>query len=169
MQSSHNHQETGSCHAKTGQKATEHNHHSGNSALTAAAHATLHCLTGCVIGEVIGLMIGVHFGFSPWVTMTLATVLAFITGFALTIFPLMKRTGLAFGAAMSAIWLGETISIGVMEVVMNAVDYHMGGMQAPSVASWQFWQGIMYAIPAGYVAALPVNVWLIGRQLKKCH
>lgn len=81
----------------------------------------------------------------------------------------MRRTGLNFVAALKAIWVGEAVSIAVMEIVMNAVDYHMGGMQAGSVLSWQFWQALMVAIPAGYVAAFPVNAWLIGKQLKKCH
>lgn len=139
------------------------------SSLGAAHHATVHCLIGCVIGEVAGLMIGVHFGFPVWATITLAVVLAYISGFSLSIFPLMRRTGLAFGAALKAIWIGEAISIAVMELVMNAVDYHMGGMQAASVASAQFWQALLFAIPAGYIAAFPVNAWLIGRELKKCH
>lgn len=158
----HNHNH---CHKATSQQRHAH----AGSSFSAAAHATLHCLTGCVVGEVLGLMIGVHFGLSPWSIMILGTVLAYITGFSLSIFPLMKRTGLTFPSALKAIWLGETISIAVMEIVMNAVDYHVGGMRAGSVASWQFWQGIMYAVPAGYLAALPVNAWLIGRQLKKCH
>lgn len=133
-----------------------------------AHHATVHCLTGCVIGEVAGLMIGVHFGMPAWATMALGTVLAFITGFALTLFPLL-RTGLTATQAFKAVWLGETVSIAVMELVMNAVDYHMGGMRAASVASRQFWQALLVAVPAGYVAAFPVNAWLIGKQLKKCH
>ena len=36
------------------------------------------------------------------------------------------------------IWVGEVISIGVMELVMNAADYQMGGMGAPSMASRMF-------------------------------
>lgn len=144
-------------------------HGKGHSALMTASHATFHCLTGCVIGETTGLIIGVSAGLSAWATMGLATILAFFVGFALAIFPLMKRTSLDFYGALKAIWLGEVISIAVMEIVMNTVDYHMGGVQAATVISWQFWQGILIAVPAGYLAALPVNFWLIGRQLKRCH
>jgi hypothetical protein len=160
-------------------KHTEHCHiaekkaeaHAGHtkSSWNAAAHATLHCLTGCVIGETIGLMIGVTLGLHPYSSMALATVLAYISGFSLTIFPLMKRAHLPFKSALKAIWLGEAISIGVMELVMNSVDYHMGGMRAGSVGSWQFWQALMIAIPAGYIAAFPVNLWLIGKEMKRCH
>ncbi len=136
----------------------------------AAAHATLHCLTGCVIGELAGLMIGVSLGLHPYTSMLLSTILAYTSGFALTIFPLMKRTKFSFYIALKTIWLGEIISIGIMELVMNSIDYHMGGMRSGSVLSPLFWQALAAAIPAGYVAALPVNYWLIGKELKKgCH
>lgn len=159
----HNHEGHCCAHEPQAKKPVHH------TSLAAAHHATLHCLTGCVMGEVAGLLIGVHFGLEPWVTIILATTLAYISGFALSVFPLMRRTKLSFTAALKAIWLGEVISIGIMELVMNTVDYHMGGMTAASVMHWQFWQGLLLAIPAGYIAALPVNAWLIGRQLKKCH
>ena len=52
---------------------------------------------------------------------------------------------------------------------MNWVDYEMGGMAAASVASWMFWRGILLAVPAGFLAAWPVNYWLLRRNLKACH
>jgi hypothetical protein len=141
----------------------------GNISWPAAAHATLHCLTGCVIGEFLGLAIGVSFGIAAYPMMGLSTVLAYISGFSLAIFPLMRSTGLMFKAAFKAIWLGEVISIGVMELVMNGVDYHLGGVRSGSLGNPLFWEALAAAVPAGYIAALPVNAWLIGRQLKKCH
>jgi hypothetical protein len=72
--------------------------------------------------------------------------------------------------ALRIIWLGEVTSIGVMEVVMNFVDYQMGGMTAPSIASWMFWRGIVFAVPAGFLVAWPVNYWLLKREIKgACH
>ena len=71
--------------------------------------------------------------------------------------------------ALKLIWVGEAISIGVMEIVMNAVDYSVGGMQAGSVFAPIFWIGIAVAIPAGFLAAWPVNWWLLKRDLKACH
>lgn len=141
----------------------------GGSSFATAAHATLHCLTGCVIGELTGLVIGVSAGLHPYASMVLSTVLAFASGFSLTVFPLMRRTQLDFTAALKAVWLGEVLSIGVMELVMNGVDYHMGGVRTGSVFNHLFWEALAVAVPAGYVAALPVNAWLIGKQLKKCH
>ena len=114
-------------------------------------------------------MIGVSLGLGAWLTMGIGTVLAFMTGLGLTIFPLMQREDLSFQAAFRAIWLGEVISITVMEIAMNATDYLVGGVQATSVFAPIFWLGMLAAIPAGFVAAWPVNKILIGRELKKCH
>ena len=47
--------------------------------------------------------------------------------------------------------------------------YGVGGMQAASVLDPIFWAGIAAAVPAGFLAAWPVNWWLIKRDLKKCH
>lgn len=136
---------------------------------TTAGLATLHCLTGCVIGETAGLMIGVTIGLHPYATMALSTVLAYITGFLLAVFPLMRRTNLDFRGALRAIWLGEAVSIGVMEIAMNTVDYHMGGMQTGTIMNPLFWQALGVAVLAGYIAAFPINAWLISKELKRCH
>jgi uncharacterized membrane protein len=134
-----------------------------------AAQATRHCLIGCVIGEVIGLAIGVEAGLSTTATIILATTLAYISGFTLGLLPVMKGRGLSLVDAFKLIWIGEAVSIGVMELVMNVVDYQMGGMAAMTVLSWQFVRGLLFAIPAGFIAAWPVNYWLLGRELKACH
>lgn len=150
--------------------AAIHGHHGhGGGPLKASAQATIHCLTGCVIGEVAGLLIGVSLGFSPWATIALATALAYATGITLGLLPVMKSRGVGMAEAFRIIWIGEVISIGVMELVMNFVDYQMGGMTAPSVWTWMFWRGIVFAVPAGFLAAWPVNYWLLKRELKACH
>lgn len=146
-----------------------HHGHGAGGPLAVSARSTLHCLTGCIIGEVAGLMIGVSLGLQPWTTIALATLLSYVSGFTLGALPVMRsnRTGLI--GALRIIWIGEAISIGVMEAVMNFVDYRMGGMGAQSVVSWMFWRGLMFAVPAGFLAAWPVNYWLIRRELKACH
>ena len=155
------------CHAPS---AHAHHGHGGGGPLKTSAQATLHCLTGCVIGEVAGLVIGVSLGFSPWQTIALATALAYTAGITLGLLPVMRAQKIGLVDAFKIIWLGEVISIGVMEIVMNVVDYQMGGMTAPSVATWMFWRGIAFAIPAGFLAAWPVNYWLLKREIKApCH
>jgi Domain of unknown function (DUF4396) len=147
-----------------------HGHHRGSGgAFKTSAQATIHCLTGCVIGEVLGLGIGVTFGLGIWPTIILATGLAYVTGITLGLLPVMRGRGVGWMEALRIIGVGEVISIGVMEVVMNFVDFQMGGMAAPSVASWMFWRGILFAVPAGFLAAWPVNYWLLKRDLKACH
>jgi len=141
----------------------------GGSKIVTAAQATLHCLSGCVIGEVAGLMIGVSIGLGVWATIGLATALAYLSGFTLGLVPVMRREGVTFWRALQLIWVGEVISIGVMEIAMNAADYAVGGMQAGSVFHWQFWLGVAVAVPAGFLAAWPINYWLLNRGLKKCH
>ncbi|MBL4762146.1 MAG: DUF4396 domain-containing protein [Gammaproteobacteria bacterium] len=147
-------------------------HQHGNKKLSTnqlAVSATMHCLTGCVIGEVIGLMLGVSLGWHPLQTAIVATALAFITGFALTLLPTFKQ-GLSLRETFKAVWLGETISIGVMEIVMNLVDYWIGGMNATSIAEPIFWISIGIAVVAGFAAGYPVNYFMLKKNLKQnCH
>ena len=158
-----------SCHAEPGQAHAHHHAVPGEGRWRLAAKSTQHCLTGCIIGEVIGLAIGVEAGLSTTATIILATTLAYISGFTLGLVPVMKSRGLSLLAAFKLIWIGEAVSIGVMELVMNAVDYQMGGMAAATVFSWMFVRGLLFAVPAGFLAAWPVNYWLLKRNLKACH
>ena len=144
----------------------KHTHHNR---LITSAQSTLHCLTGCVIGEVVGLVIGVSLGLGPWYTMALATILAYATGLTLGVVPVSRREFVSLLAAFKIVWIGEVISIGVMELVINAVDYGVGGASAGSILEPIFWIGIALAVPAGFVAAWPVNWWLLERNLKACH
>lgn len=157
------------CHSDAGAHRAHAGHGGGGGSLVTSFHATVHCLTGCVIGEVVGLAIGVTFGLSIFATIALATGLAYASGITLGVAPVMRREKLGFLPALRIIWIGEVISIGVMELVMNWVDYEMGGMAAPSVLSWMFWRGLLFAVPAGFLAAWPVNYWLLRRNLKACH
>jgi hypothetical protein len=158
-------------HAPAVAPPSAHAHHAtGTESLAAlTSAATLHCLVGCAIGEFIGLAVGVSFGLGPWTTMALATALGFVSGFALTLVPLMRR-GLSFATAWRSIWLGETLSIGAMELAMNFADYHVGGVTATGLADPMFWAGYAVAIPAGFAVAWPVNYWMLGRNIKPaCH
>lgn len=149
-----------------------HAHHGAApdaSAARLAFSATLHCLTGCAIGELAGLMIGVSLGLNPWATMALATVLGFVSGYALGLKPLVDQ-GMGVAQAFRTIWLGETISIAVMELAMNVTDYHVGGVSVSSALEPRFWLGYALALPAGFVAAWPANWLLLRRNVKRaCH
>ena len=144
-----------------------HGHH-GGSGWHAAAMVTLHCLTGCLIGEWLGLAIGVVMSLPVRATVVLATALAYASGFGLTMWPLL-RSGMGLWPALSMVFIGEAVSIGVMEIAMNVVDYAMGGMGVKSLFVPRYWEAIAVASIAGYLAAWPVNFWLLGRNMKKCH
>ena len=141
----------------------------GGGVFKTSAHATLHCLTGCIVGEVAGLLTGTLLGLSPWPMIALATALSYLSGITLGLLPVMRDQKVGLLPALKIIWIGEVISIGVMEIVMNFVDYQMGGMGAKSVFAWMFWRGLLFAVPAGFLAAWPVNYWLLKRELKACH
>ena len=147
----------------------EHVLHQRGNAFVTSAQATLHCLSGCIIGEIAGLMIGVALGLSVGPIIVLATSLAYLSGMALGLLPVMRNQNKTFLAALKLIWIGEVVSIGVMEIAMNAADYAAGGMQAGSIISPAFWAGVAAAVPAGFLAAWPLNWWLLKRDLKKCH
>ena len=68
------------------------------------------------------------------------------------------------------VWLGETISIGIMELTVNIVDFLAGGMQVQSISEPLFWYSLIAAIIAGFVAGFPVNYVMIKKNIKKkCH
>jgi hypothetical protein len=122
-----------------------------------------------VIGELAGPMMGTLIGLAPWPMIVLATLLSYASGITLGLIPVMRSQRVGLLVALRIIWIGEVISIGVMEIVMNFVDYQMGGMGAKSVIAWTFCWGLAFAVPLGFLAAWPVNYWLLKRELKACH
>jgi len=135
-----------------------------------AASTTLHCLTGCTIGETLGLTVGVSLGWNPISIALFATVLAFISGFSLTLIPLTLQRGHKVVEALKLVWVGEVVSIGAMEVAMNGVDYLIGGMTSGSIFIPYFWVALGISIIAGYLAGYPVNYYMLERGIKtKCH
>ena len=127
-----------------------------------ALSATLHCLSGCAIGEVAGLVIGTAIGLSNGATVALAFVLAFLTGYALSTLPLL-RNGIGMGRALRLVLAADTLSILVMEVVDNLVVLVVPGAMAAGLLSWLYWGSLTLALAVAFVAAYPVNRWLLAR------
>jgi hypothetical protein len=127
-----------------------------------ALRATLHCLTGCGIGEVLGLVIATALGWGDVAAIALAVVLAFLFGYAFTFVPLI-RGGLAFGAAVGIALAADTLSITVMEIVDNAIILAVPGAMEAGLDSLLFWGSLAVALAVAFVAAYPVNRWLIAR------
>ena len=134
-----------------------------NSALNRTAFsATLHCLTGCSIGEVLGMVIGSAFGWGNFATIVLAIVLAFFFGYGLTMLPLL-RSGMALGAVLPLAFASDTLSITVMEIVDNLIIVVIPGAMDAGLGSLLFWGSLAFALAVAFVAAFPVNRYLISR------
>ena len=127
-----------------------------------AASATLHCLTGCAIGEVTGLIVGTVLGWTTLQTIALAVVLAFLFGFTLSTLPL-KKAGVGFFAALPIVFAADTLSIATMEVVDNAVMAIIPGAMAAGIVNPLFWISMPIALAVAYVAAYPVNRYLLTK------
>jgi hypothetical protein len=139
-----------------------HHDHSTMSTRSMALSATLHCLTGCAIGEIAGLMIGTAIGLSAGWTIALAVGLAFLFGYSLSTLPLLKA-GLGVGAALSVVLAADTLSIATMELVDNAVMALIPGAMDAGLVNPVFWLAMMAALSVAFLAAYPVNRYLLAR------
>jgi hypothetical protein len=122
----------------------------------------LHCLTGCSIGEVLGMVIGSALGWGNFATIVLAIVLAFFFGYGLTMLPLL-RSGMALGAVLPLAFASDTLSITVMEIVDNLIIVVIPGAMEAGLGSILFWGSLAAALAIAFVAAYPVNRYLIAR------
>jgi hypothetical protein len=127
-----------------------------------AVSATTHCLTGCAIGEVVGMFLATAFGWGNLVSIALAIGLAYVFGFSLTAWPLV-RAGLAATAVVSTALAADTVSITIMEAIDNLAVVLIPGAMDAGID-----EPLLYAsIAAGFVIAYPfaflVNRYMIAR------
>jgi hypothetical protein len=126
--------------------------------------ATLHCLTGCAIGEVLGMALGTALAWHNGTTVVVSVVLAFVFGYGLTIFPLLK-SGMAWRQAAGLALASDTASITIMEIVDNAFMVLVPGAMTAQLSSALFWLSLAASLIVAAAAAFPVNRWLISRGL----
>lgn len=147
---------------------SQHDHHhgplpTGGRALDRVAFsATLHCLAGCAIGETVGMVVGTALGFSEWGTVALAVALAFLFGYTLTSWPLL-RAGFTVAAVVPIALATDTISIAIMEVVDNAIMLLIPGAMDAGLTNELFWGSLSVALVVAGAAAYPANRRLIAR------
>ena len=146
--------------------AHAHDHHEmpteGKALTGLAVSATLHCLTGCAIGEVAGVAIGTALGWSDFATIALAIGLAFLFGYGLTSWPLL-RAGLVLSAVIPIALASDTLSIATMEVVDNALILLIPGAMDAGLGDVLFWGALAFALVIAFVVTVPVNRWLLAR------
>ena len=133
-----------------------------------AFSATLHCLLGCGIGEVVGIIIGTALLMTTINTLILAVSLGFVFGFILGLRPLFKA-GFKFKKAFRIVLIAEGLSIVVMEATEVLVQVYTPGVMEAGLSSWIFWAGMLLAMTMGFIAAYPVNYYLIGKGIRHTH
>ena len=127
-----------------------------------AVQATLHCLTGCAIGEVLGMVLATAFGWDNALSIAVSVVLAFVFGYSLTIRPVV-HAGVGFRRAVGVAFASDTVSITTMEIVDNAFILFVPGAIAAGLVDALFWWSLGVSLVIAFVAAFPVNRWLIAR------
>ena len=135
---------------------------------TRSAKNTLGCLIGCAIGD-LGAIYLFQRHYTPegiprelwnmvWIVAMSAGI---VTSVILETVILWKQLGPkeAFRTAVGM----SIISMLLMEVAMNGVDYGMMGAPAITLAVLPFTLG------AGFLAAWPYNYWRLKKYGKSCH
>jgi hypothetical protein len=111
---------------------------------------------------VLGVAIGTALDWRNFPTIVLAIVLAFLFGYSFTAVPLL-RSGLALAAVIPIALASDTLSITVMEIVDNAIILIVPGAMEAGLGDALFWGSLAFALAVAWVAAFPVNRWLIAR------
>lgn len=140
----------------------DHHAHATGSLNALALRATTHCLTGCAIGEILGMVLSTALDWPNSATIFVSVLLAFVFGYALTLWPLL-RAGIPFGTAGRLAFAADTLSIVIMEIVDNALMLAIPGAMDATLASPLFWGSLVASLMLAGIAAFPVNRWLIAR------
>jgi hypothetical protein len=135
---------------------------SGRDLTRLAVRATVHCLTGCAIGEILGLVLATWWGWSNLPSIVLAVALAFLFGYSLTIWPVL-RSGLPLASAIKIALAADTVSILTMEIVDNAFVLAVPGAMQAGLTDALFWGSLVASLAIAFVVTVPVNRWLISR------
>jgi len=148
-----------------------HGQHSLNLRKETAKH-TLRCLLGCNIGEMIGITSGHFLGLDVMTTMVLAVSLAFTTGYAFTIFPMVKT--LPLRKAVKVALVGDTASISAMEIAENSIAFLIPGFMGAALLSITFFAGLAIMLVAGFAASYPIMYYAMRKAVQEekkpsCH
>lgn len=135
-----------------------------NYANKTALLATLHCLTGCAVGEVLGMIVSAALNWQALPSIIFSVSLAFLFGYSFSAVPLL-RAKLSLKKALTLVLAADTISIAVMEIVDNGFIMIVPGAIHASLSSWLFWISMALSLIVAFIAAFPVNKYLISKGL----
>jgi len=131
--------------------------------------SAMHCVAGDGIGILAGAVIGGFLMMPPALDITMEYILGF--GFGLGIFQALfmrDMVGGSYTKALEASFIPELTSMnclmaGMIPVAM-ILKSRVPGSASPRSAA--FWFIMSMALLAGFVAAYPMNWWLVARKLK---
>lgn len=127
-----------------------------------AMTATGHCLVGCGLGEVLGMVVTNAPHRKAGGSIVVSIALAFVFGYALTIWSLV-RNGVGLRRALRMALASDTVSITSMEITDNLVLLLMPAALYAPISAPMFWIGLAISLAVAFVVTVPVNRWLIGR------
>jgi Domain of unknown function (DUF4396) len=145
-----------------GDHSLSHAGHVEQSLNRLAASATNHCLTGCLIGEVTGMTIATALGWGDVASIALAVGLAFVFGYTLTSFPLL-RAGLAVASVIPIALAADTVSIAIMELIDNGFILLVPGAMEAGLGDLRFWAPLLGGFVIAWPFAFAVNRAMIRR------
>ena len=131
--------------------------------------STMHCVAGDGVGILAGAVIASYLILSRPAEIALEYGLGF--GFGWTIFQALfmrDQAGGSYRRALANTFLPEFLSMNVLMAGMMPIaslgQIAVGGM--PSPLTPEFWFVMSMALLAGFVAAFPINWWLVAKGLK---
>lgn len=131
--------------------------------------STMHCVAGDGVGILVGAVIGSFLSLAMLWDVALEYVLGF--GFGWTIFQslFMRDTvGGSYTLAMKKTFIPELVSMNCLMAAMVPISSiakaHVPGSE--SAFSPAFWFIMSMALLAGFIAAYPMNWWLVTNHLK---
>ncbi len=132
--------------------------------------STVHCVAGDATGIVLAAVVTALLGLPMWIDMIVEYVAGF--AFGLFIFQALFMKGMMGGSYLAALkgsFLPEWFSMNTMAAGMFPVMVvlMMGRyMRAMEPTELLFWGTMSLGVIAGFLAAYPVNVWLVANNLK---
>jgi putative flippase GtrA len=118
--------------------------------------------------KVAGTCIRIGLGLDNATTLLLAITLGFVFGFALSIKPLLKAE-FTFKQAFKQMLIAEGASILVMEAAEALVEVYTPDVMSAGLSDAVFWMGMVLALGAGFVAAFPINYYLVRKGVRHQH
>lgn len=131
--------------------------------------STMHCAAGDGLGIIAGAVIAAAWRLPPWADLALEYGLGF--GFGWTVFQALAMRDMAGGSYIRSLrqtFLPEFLSMNMlmagMVVTMHILMPRIADSADPMAVG--FWFVMSMALIAGFVAAYPVNWWLVAKGMK---